>query len=292
MRTKQEKQTPRDKLLSALGEYTYLTARQLTDLLYKKGSLTYVKDNLKSLTDAGDVLAFGGRGTTLPVVYTLSGNGRRNVARLGKLRATRFRLGETQAKADNGYFLRHTLAVNDVLIAARLLSQAVPEIVLNRVYHEQELRRKIAVALPGAGGKTRQIFLEPDASLDVQIRSRRDDTVWRDFVHIEVYRHHPMEHRFKQKVHGYVVSAASGQQETLFHTKALTIALFCESPALMRLLKGWTEQVLTQLGQEEEGERYFFSSIAVSAASPTDVFLSPVWETAFSTTKTPLLVLE
>jgi hypothetical protein len=42
----------------------------------------------------------------------------------------------------------------------------------------------------------------------------------------------------------------------------------------------------------EEGERFYFTSIPVATASPTDVFLSPVWERAFGTTKTPLLVLE
>jgi hypothetical protein len=289
MQTVQEKQTPQDKLRFALGEYEFLTARQLTALLYKKGSLTYVRDNLKTLRDAGDVLSFGGRETNLPVIYTLSGNGRRYVARHSMQRAGRFRPGETQAKTNNGYFLRHTLAVNDVLIAARLLSQSVPAIILNRAYHERELRRKITVAIP-AGGKTRQIFLEPDAGLDFRIR--KDETVWRDFFFVEVYRHHPMEHRFKQKVQGYVVYASSTQHEALFHTKALTIALFCETAAVKTHLKGWTEQVLTQLGQEHEGERFFFSSVAVSEASPTDVFLSPVWEQAFSITKTPLLVLE
>jgi hypothetical protein len=290
MRTTPEKQTPRDKLRFDLGEYTYLTAEQLTKLRYKKGSLTYVKDNLKSLKESGDVLSFGGRGTNLPVIYTLSGNGRRYVFQQGRTRTKRFRLAETQAKTDNGFFVRHTLAVNDVLIAAQLLTHSLPAIELIRVYHERELRRKIVVALPAAGGKTRQIFLEPDASLDFRIR--RDDTVWRDFFHIEVYRHHPMEHRFKQKIAGYVASASSDQHEALFHTKALTIALFCETPALLTLLKGWTEQVLTQLGQEDEGERFFFSSIAVPTASPTELFLSPVWEQAFSTAKTPLLVLE
>ncbi len=100
-----------------------------------------------------------------------------------------------------------------------------------------------------------------------------------------------MEHRFKQKIAGYVVYASSPQHETLFHTKALTIALFCEAEAVKTLLKGWTEQVLTKRGQEEEGERFFFTSFAVSKASPPDIFLSLVWEQAFGTTKTPLLVL-
>jgi hypothetical protein len=148
-------------------------------------------------------------------------------------------------KADNGYFLQHTLAVNDALIAARLLSQSMPGIVLNRVYHERELQRKIAVTLPRTGEETRQIYLEPDASLDFRIRSLKDETAWRDFFHIEVYRHHPMEHHFKQKVQGYVVYASSTQHEALFHTTAPSIALFCETTACLTLLKGWTEQVLT-----------------------------------------------
>jgi hypothetical protein len=286
-----EKQTPKDKLRFALGEYEFLTTQQLTTLLYKHGSRTYVQDTLKALQDTGDVRSFGGRGTSLPRIYTLSGQGRRFVFQQGRTRAKRFRLAETQAKMGNGFFVRHTVAVNDVLIAAQLLTQSLPAIELIRVYHERELRRKIAVAIP-AGVKTRQIFLEPDASLDFRIRSPKDESVWRDFMHVEVYRHHPMEHRFKQKIAGYVASASSGQHEALFHTKALTIALFCETPALLTLLKGWTEQVLTQLGQEDEGERFFFTSIAVPTASPTELFLSPVWEQAFNTAKTLLLMLE
>jgi Replication-relaxation len=290
MQTKQEKQTPKDKLRFALGEYGFLTLQQLIAVLeYKQGSRIYVQVTMKALVDAGDVLSFGGRRTSLPRIYTLTGRGRRYVTRLDHPRPARFRLGETRTKVDNGYFLRHILAVNDVLIAARLLFRSMPDIILNRVYHERDLRRKIAVAIP-AGGKTRQVFLEPDAALDVRIRN--NETVWRDFFFVEVYRHHPMEHRFKQKVQGYALSAAAGQQEALFHTKALTIALFCETVAVKTLLKGWTEQVLTQCGQEEEGERFFFSSVAVSEASPTDIFLSPVWEQAFRTTKTPLLMLE
>jgi Replication-relaxation len=287
-----EKQTPKDKLRFALGEYEFLTPQQLTVLLYKHGSRTYVQDMLKALQDNGDVHSFGGRGTSLPRIYTLSGQGRRFVFQQGRERTRRFRLAETQAKTTNGYFLRHTLAVNDVLIAARLLTQSLPAIELIRVYHERELQRKIAVALRAVGGKTRQIFLEPDASLDIRIHSTTDESVWRDFMHIEVYRHHPMEHRFKQKIAGYVAYASSPQHEALFHTKALTIALFCETPALLTLLKGWTEQVLTQLGQEDEGERFVFSSINPATASPQEIFLSPVWEQAFSTDKTPLLVLE
>jgi hypothetical protein len=46
-----------------------------------------------------------------------------------------------------------------------------------------------------------------------------------------------------------------------------------------------------QLGQEEEGERFFFTSSDPATTNPEELFLSPVWEQAFSSAKTPLLML-
>jgi hypothetical protein len=66
-----------------------------------------------------------------------------------------------------------------------------------------------------------------------------------------------------------------------------------ESEQTAATLKRWTEEALEAIGRAEEGERFFFRSIADTAtASPEELFLAPVWETAFGTTKTPLLVLE
>jgi hypothetical protein len=101
-----------------------------------------------------------------------------------------------------------------------------------------------------------------------------------------------MESRFKQKVRGYVTSLDTGTHEALFQTAALSIAVFCETRQQAVLLKRWTEDALTEMELPEEGERFFFTSIPVASASPTDVFLSPVWERAYGTTTTPLLVVE
>jgi hypothetical protein len=57
-------------------------------------------------------------------------------------------------------------------------------------------------------------------------------------------------------------------------------------------LKRWTEDALQDMHRPEEGEMFFFGSLAVATANPEEMFLSPLWERAFSTTKTPLLVLE
>jgi hypothetical protein len=57
-------------------------------------------------------------------------------------------------------------------------------------------------------------------------------------------------------------------------------------------LKRWTEEALTDMARPEEGVRFFFCSLAVASASPEELFLAPVWEQAFRTAKSPLLVLE
>jgi hypothetical protein len=83
------------------------------------------------------------------------------------------------------------------------------------MFTERSLRRKIAVTLPARSGNgaahNRQIYIEPDASLDFLIHQ-----TWQTFVHIEIYRNlPPVEWRFKQKVMGYVAYAVSGQHEAL-----------------------------------------------------------------------------
>jgi hypothetical protein len=281
-----------EKILCALGEFDYLTAAQVTRLCYAKGSLTYVKATLKSLVDAGLAVSLGGRGTRLPRVYTPTGTGY-NVASVaqGLSQTKRVRRTEEATKAGNVYFLQHTIAVTDILIAAKLLSQTVPGITLKRMYLERELKRKIYLELPVVigNGKTerRTICLEPDAAVDFVIKGK-----WQDFFHIEMYRTHLREYRFKQKIHAFAMYAASAIHQELFATPALAIAIFCASSQLATILKRWTEEVLQEGQQSELAERFFFTSVDPASASPEELYLSPVWEQAFSTTTTPLLMLE
>ena len=198
---------------------------------------------------------------------------------------------EEEKKAGNLFFLRHTIAVTDVLIAARLLTQRVPGLVLNRMYLERELKRKIYVQIPVSmsNGKTerRTVCLEPDAAVDFIMQGK-----WQEFFHIEVYRTHLREYRFKRKIAGYAAYAASAIHQELFHTPALAIAVFCASSQLAGTLKHWTEEVLQEVQQPGLEERFFFTYLDPGAVSPEELYLAPVWEQAFSTTKTPLLVLE
>jgi hypothetical protein len=100
-----------------------------------------------------------------------------------------------------------------------------------------------------------------------------------------------MERRFKQKVQGYLTYAGSSLHQELFRTSALSIAMFAATEQLAKILKQWTEEVLTNLNEQAEGRRFFFSYVIPSQVSPTELFLSPVWSLAFRNTPTPLLEL-
>jgi hypothetical protein len=235
----------------------------------------------------------------LPLIYTLSGKGRQYAHLLGAPIETRFRLSEEKDKGHNPYFLKHTMAVTDVLIAAQLLSQTVPGITLSRMYTERELKRKIHVELPGrtpeGTARFQTICIEPDASCEFLITETWHEApqTWVDFFHIEVYRNlPPAEWRFKQKIQGYVYAVDNGWHEAFFHTPALAIAVIAQTPQMAATLKRWTEEALQQMERAEEGDWFFFCSLDTATASPEEMYLSPVWQKAFSDIKTPLLVLE
>ena len=278
-----------EKILAALAEFEYLTAEQITKLLYAPSSLSHVRKHLRLLVAGGFVFPLGGKAVHLHLLYTLSGVGRTYAAALGTSPRKRVRKGEEQEKGHNPYFLNHTIAVIDVLISARLLANSHANIELTRIITERELKRKIYVAIP------EKICIEPDASCEFLITEdwHEKPQTWKDFVHIEVYRHlPPVEWRFKQKIQGYVTYALSGQHKALFNTSALSIAVIAVSQQMATTLKQWTEETLLEMGRPAEGGWFFFCNLDPAKARPEELFLSPVWKQAFGTAKTPLLMLE
>jgi hypothetical protein len=293
MRPHTEALTVAQHLLVELAALDYLTASQAARLLEKEHSLTYIREQFRALVSAGLAVSLESRLVTMPRVYTPTRKGREYASMLVRPSPEkRFRPSEERDKARNELFIKHTVAVTDVLIAARLLAKSSSGITLNRMFTERQLRRQIYVALPELTGnhttEQRTVCIEPDASLDFTIQH-----TWQDFVHIEIYRNlPPVEWRFKQKVQGYVTYVASGQHEALFQTPALSIAVIAATEPMAATLKPWCEEALTARAQQGESNRFFFSSRDPATGSPPEMFLSPAWQNAFGNAKTPLLVLE
>jgi hypothetical protein len=276
-------------ILSALFEFEYLTAAQVTRLLYASGSLTYGKAKLKALVADQLALSIGGRGTNLPLIYTLTGKGRALASTLSEQPRKRFRPKEARQKQGNLFFMQHLLAVNDMLISARLLAQTHPNIVITRLYREPALRRRIYVEAPV------KMCIEPDASVQFLITEtwHEKPQTWEDFLHLELYRTlPPVKERFKQKIQGYVTYVDTGQHEALFQTPALSIAIVATTGQIATLLKYWTEEALQERGRAADGDWFFFRSLDPATATPEEMYLAPAWQQAFSHTATPLLLLE
>jgi hypothetical protein len=280
-----------DKMLCDLVELEYLTVAQVLKIGgYKATSRAFVHRTLQAVVRQGLAMPLPRQHVTQPIVYTPTSKGYTYAAALGVPVARRVRPVDERDKAKNLLFLHHTVAVTDVLIAAKRLSHTHPNITLSRLYTERSLKRKIAVVLPD----NQRIYIEPDASCEFLITEtwHTPPQTWQDFFHLEVYRHLPMEGRFKQKIRGYVTALDTGIHNALFQTQALSIAVFCETGQQAMLLKRWAEETLTALDRPEEGEMFFFRTIATATASPEEMYLAPVWEQAFGTAKTPLLILE
>jgi hypothetical protein len=291
MQTQRKPRTGADKVLRDLVELEYFTITQVVKVGgFKATSLPYLRRTLRELIAVRFAATLPRQLKTQPLVYTPTTKGYRYAAALGMTPTKRVRPVDERDKARNTLYIQHTLAVSDVLIAAKLLSHAHPQVSLTRLYTERSLKRKIAVTL----ADNRTHYIEPDASCEFLLTEtwHTPPQTWQDFFHIEVYRHLPLEVRFKQKVRGYVTSLDTGTHEALFKTAALSIAVFCETRQQAVLLKRWTEETLTDMGRMEEGERFFFRSIDLSSASPSELYQSPDWQQAFGETTTPLLVLE
>src|SRR5436190_2107971 len=103
-------------ILSALNRYMYLTAAQVSRLLHPAATDVnrYIRTRLAQLSESRYILQLGG----LPVpssgsaarVYTLDRKGRQHLSALGVDVPEYFRPSEEREKAENRWFIKHTLA--------------------------------------------------------------------------------------------------------------------------------------------------------------------------------------
>jgi Replication-relaxation len=113
------------EILQVVNRLHYVTAGQLGRLLYVGGERSSQR-RLKGLCDGGYLLRLRAlpvpRYGSAPHVFSLANRGRRVLAALGiELTSPYMRPSEEQAAADNSFFMAHTLAAVDVLVAALAL---------------------------------------------------------------------------------------------------------------------------------------------------------------------------
>jgi hypothetical protein len=260
-------------ILQAVNRLHYVTSSQLGRLLYTGGERSSQR-RLKRLCDGGYLLRLRAlpvpRYGSAPHVFSLANRGRRVLAALGiELTSPYMRPSEEQKAADNNFFMAHTLAAVDVLVAALALCRD-SQISCPQLLNERQLKRRaVSVRLPG-GRETRVI---PDGWLQLQTGQEPPIS-----IALELDRGTEEQKRWRQKVQA-LASWAGGPYQEAFATDNLTLAVVTPTEARREQPRDWTRRELAAIGREELGELFLFTSESPVLCSPFEFFCSPLWQT-------------
>lgn len=265
---------PKKLILEAIGHFHYLTAPQLTALLFHPGSLTYVQRHCKELFHAGYL-----RRVYLPkitplgsskAIYALDNPGYRYLRSLGLAPEGRFRPSE-QARREYLY-LEHTLCANDFLILAHRLARESAGIVISDMKTERELKRRASWVQDGK----ERLYVVPDGWLDLHVSGSH-----RACFALELDRGSVAREAFQKKIRG-LIRYAGGPYQEAFGTESLTV-LFVTTAGQERLgeMLRWTGETITATNAEDQADLLRFAAFRPDQIEPAQAFLAPIWSRPF-----------
>ncbi len=271
-------------ILKLIATYHFLTVSQVTRLRYSAGSETTCQDRLKKLFDAGVLdriqLPHVGTGNT-EYLYTLSTKGQREVQTLGMSSFSRFRPSDT--KTLKLPHLQHLIALNDVLIAARLLPRLQPDITLAAMQHDLDMKRsplRITV-------ERQTVTIIPDGFLDFRLSIA--GRLYAVPVWVELDRGTEWGKTLQKKLHTMMYAVDTSAFEELLGVSSITVAVATtEGHKRVDLMRSFVLAELQALGLFHLAQLFLFTSLP-EKIDPLHLFLSPIWYTPDTNTPVPLL---
>jgi hypothetical protein len=268
-------------MLLAIARFHYLSAIQLTRLLFSPGSLTYVRRHVMELFHGGYL-----RRVFLPTItpmgssraiYCLDAKGYRYLKPRGLAPHGRFRPDEDATR--EWLFLSHTLAANDVLIAAHLLSAQPIGVTIAHVTTERELKRSVVYVSDAA----HRIGVAPDGWVDFRQGSRQTCLAF------ELDRGTVERKAVQRKVRAYLHYTQGPYQEA-FGTRSLTV-VFITTAGERRLteLLTWSEAALAAEAAQTRADLFRFAALDAASIPPVDLFFGPRFLRPFDPHPLPLL---
>lgn len=297
METRREKQEAfslsgvDDRFLQAIFRYHMLKSEQFTRRYYSKGSLTFVKARLKLLTDYG-YLDANEQPTTRgrsPFYYTLASKGIKYLKEAGFEVNRYFR---PSRKVEYLPFLLHTFSVNDVLIAAELLAEDMPQLTLAEMQHELILKQdpcRVPVGWERSSGdgsiSAKHISIVPDGWLDFRYDRGTGTQERRMCIWLEVDRGTVGMKDFKEKAIAILTFYKSGAYQKRFGTNSLRVA-FATTDGMTRMkqMRSWLRDVLAKQQEKSGMTERFVCTALPNEIDPRRLFLTPVWYVPFDNT--------
>jgi hypothetical protein len=269
---------PGRKALLALSRYHYLTAAQVSRLLYPNlaDENREAQRLLKRLADAQYVLRLRALPTPrygqAPHVFTLGRKGRQYLQGLGVSVRPYFRPSEEARATENSPFMAHRLATIDVMIAADCLCRDAL-VTCPAMLSERELKHNaLRVEVPQSNNEaTRRVAVIPDAWFQLSVGGRPPIS-----IALELDRGTEDQKVWRQKVAAYAVWA-EGPYRAAFETDNLTIAVVCPDDTRRALLINWTMRELTARAITDLADLFLFTATSPTTVSPKRFFFGKVW---------------
>src|SRR5713226_2006863 len=248
-----------ENILKTIYRYYYMTVAQVVKALgYSINSLPTVRTRLAHLEKKGYISAIylpTVRKGNSPKIFYLASDGLEYLREDGHDVAHRFH--STEQKEKQYLFLKHTLAVNDVLIAAKLVEKQFPQITLYEFRHERELKRdpeKFTITLyretesdneEAVVWKQEEFYFVPDSFLDFHIE--QENKTLRAAILLELDRDTTERRRFQEKIRGILTYIKSDRHVKRYKARKITVA-FVTTGGQKRVekMREWTRNELAK----------------------------------------------
>jgi len=180
-------------ILQGLYTFPYLTAEQVTTLLYSPGSIQKVREYLKRLHDNEEVYRKPmftqlQKGSS-PFVYWLAAKGRNRLKKIGYDFTNWRQPADMEAFIKSSHFA-HSMVATDVLIAATLVPSHNSAIELVSLMHDMTLKRiRNAAVIPDGlihfllpDGTNCYLIIEVDLDTEKRVRFQEKIAHWMIYI--------------------------------------------------------------------------------------------------------------
>lgn len=239
------------------------TADQLTRAHYKAGMIKTTKMRLKQLVDAGYLWAdsMPTRRFRSPYYYMLTDKGIRYLTSIGLDIPKGYRVTKTEYSY---LFVRHTLELGDLLIAASLLKRCDARYWLGESLHEHALEPLMAKSSP----------VVADAYLKFYVVRSDGRTFYRSVL-LECDRGTEQKTHFQRRIAAYARFLRAGNYQQLFQVRSVIIAFTTSAgPARLQQMREWTR---AYFGADTSLLPHFLFTSVEMPPDPAGLFLQPVW---------------
>jgi len=278
-------------VLQAVCKYHLLTNIQIRVACgYKPNSLHLVQQLTKQLVDNEYLLSFP-RPTisgTSQLIYALARRGRNYLKSAGVDVRDYFRPSQEQEKSY--LFLAHTLAVNDVLIAASRLHKHTSSYSLSQFIHDRVLKQTPYKVMTTGGNKTEAVTVVPDAYM-LFVKQKESGKEKQIPVLLELDRSTVEQKPFRRNLRARIQFIKTEGYKSYLETTTVMFAYAAAEGGEKRLdaMRNWARKEMADTQEKGWLSDLFLFTCLIQPIDPVSLFLEPRWYTPFDDTPLSLL---